>query len=203
MVALAGCSAASQTPADDTTLVMRSLLSVLTADGKPACLDGRTRGQPLAIFRTMMVAPDPARRPLAWFAPQPLRPNAMLTGRQLFDDQIRSDRIVLAKPQQSSRPLPNLLQGQLNAAAGQLSLYQNQPRVAIDAWPAAPRATVRWWVHNRVDRACTPVYTVSNPVVAKNVAFVSVTAGHWGTTYAFRKQAETWSAIAQWTNWIY
>lgn len=202
-IALSGCSATSQTPANDTTLVMRSLLSTLSADGHQTCIDRHTRGQPLAIFRTMMAAPEPARRRLAWFAPKPLRPYGMLSGQQLFDEQIRPGHVVLAKPQQSSRPLSNLLQGQLDAAAGRLSLYQDQSDIAIDEWPAAPRATVHWWVRNRLDRGCTPAYTVSNPVVAKNLAFVSVTGGHQGTTYAFSKKAATWSPIAQWTNWIY
>lgn len=200
---LTGCTGAASTPADDTTQVMQSLLAQLTADGKPICVDGRTRGKPLAIFRTMMVAPDPARRALVWFAPQPLRPQGMLSDRQLFEDQIRSDHVVLDKPQQTARPLSNILQGQLNSAAGQLSLDQDETRVAISESSAVPLATIHWWVRNRFDSACSPIYTVSNPVVAKNVAFVSVTAGHWGTTYAFRKQAAAWSPIAQWTNWLY
>lgn len=200
---LGGCDVAAQAPLDDTTQVMQSLLALLTADGKPVCLDGRTRGKPLAIFQTMMVAPDPARRRLAWYAPQPLRPQGMLTGRQLFDDQIRDDHVILGKPQQSARPLSNALQGQLNSAAGQLALDQAESRVSIGASPAAPLATINWWVRNRFDTECAPIYTVSDPVVAKNVAFVSVTAGHWGTTYAFHKQAAAWSPVAQWTNWLY
>ncbi|MEG3174722.1 hypothetical protein U1872_00655 [Sphingomonas sp. RB3P16] len=182
---------------------MQSLLVLLTADGKPVCIDGRTRGKPLAIFRTMMVAPDPARGRLEWFAPQPLRPEGMLSAQQLFDDQIRADHIVLNKPQQAARTLSNALQGQLNSAAAQLSLDQDETRVTISETAAAPLAKSRWWIRNRVDTACSPIYTASNPVVAKNVAFVSVTAGHWGTTYAFHKQAAGWSPVAQWTNWLY
>jgi hypothetical protein len=202
-VMLTGCVDASSTAADDRTQVMQSLLSVLTADGKPACVDARTRGKPLAIFRTMMVAPDPARRPLAWFVPQPLRPQGMLSSQQLFDDQFRSERVVLTKPRRPAQALPNDLQGQLNAAAGQLSLDQEEDRLAISDSQAAPLAKVRWWVRNRFDQTCSPIYTISNPVIAKNVAFVSVTAGHWGTTYAFQKKGPSWATIAQWTNWIY
>ena len=201
--ALAGCGESSKAPTDATAQVMQSLVSLLTADGKAACIDSRTRGEPLAIFRTMMAAPDAARRPLSWFAPQPLRPTGMPSRRQMFDDQINAERFVLTTPQQSSRPLPVLLQGQLDAAARQLSLYGDQDRVSIAAPQAAPHATVRWWIRNRFDRGCTPVYTASNPVVANNIAFVSVTAGHWGTTYAFRKHASAWSPVGQWTNWMY
>ncbi|MGU3390535.1 hypothetical protein [Sphingomonas sp. M1A8_2b] len=201
--ALAGCSAASQAPADDAAQVMQSLLSVLTADGKPTCIDSRTRGEPLAIFRAMMTAPAPSRRPLSWFAPRPLRPNDRLSGRPVFEDQIHPDRVVPETTQPSARPLTNLLQSQLNAAATQLSAYQDPDGVSIDSALSAPRATVRWWVRNRLDHACTPVFTASNPVVAKNIAFVSVTAGHWGTTYAFRKDSSAWSPVGQWTNWLY
>ena len=96
-----------------------------------------------------------------------------------------------------------MLQSQINAAATRLSLYKTKDHIAVDSWSKAPLARVRWWIRNRIDSGCSPVYTVSNPVVAKNVAFVSVTAGHAGTTYAFRKQAQAWTPIGQWTDWIY
>lgn len=182
---------------------MQSLVSLLTADGAAACIDSRTRGEPLAIFRSMMAAPEPSRRLLSWFAPQPLRPTGMPAEHNALDDQIGSGRGVVATPQQSSRPLSNLLQGQLDAAARQLSLYRDEDRISVPESRSAPRATVRWWVRNRLDRACTPAYTASNPVVAGNLAFVSVTVGHQGTTYAFRKHLSAWSPVGQWTNWIY
>lgn len=203
LAALAGCSAATREPANDTTQVMQSLVSVLTADGASACIDSKTRGEPLAVFRTMMAAPEPSRRLLSWYAPQPLRPSGMPSDRNVLDDQIGSGRIVAMAPQQSSRPLSNLLQGQLDAAARHLSLYRDEDRVSIPGSRSTPRATVRWWVRNRFDRTCTPVYTASNPVVAGNLAFVSVTGGHRGTTYAFRKHLAAWSPVGQWTNWMY
>lgn len=205
-LALTGCSSHPPQPADDTTLVVRSLLSVLTADGKPTCIDARTRGEPLAIFQRMMAAPDPSRRPLAWYPPQPLRP-AAASSLSLSPDALSSGRVEprprLATSQSTARSLPHLLQSQINAAAMKLSLYDTRDHIVLDNWANAPLARVRWWVRNRLDSGCSAIYTVSTPVVARNVAFVSVAASHTGTTYAFRKQGTSWTPIAQWADWLY
>jgi hypothetical protein len=35
------------------------------------------------------------------------------------------------------------------------------------------------------------------------LAYVAVTAGHWGTVYAFNKRGGRWAALGQWSNWLY
>lgn len=201
--ALVSCSAAAPSGASDQTLVMQSLLTVLTKDGKGVCLDSETHGEPLGVFRTMMTAPASTRLSLSWFEPGPLRPQNDLSDGQIFGEQIGAERVVITAPGQSGEKLPLQLQGQLNGVAAQLSLYMDVNEVAVPSSPTAPLAISRWWIRNRFDSKCSPVYTVSNPVVAKNVAFVSVKAGHWGTTYAFQKRSAAWAPIAQWSNWIY
>jgi hypothetical protein len=200
---ISGCTTNSKPSGDDAEEVMRALAATLTADNKPVCLDGATRGDSLAVFRAMRAAPVPSRRPLVWHQPQPLRPPASPTGRQVFDDELGSNQILISRPEQAGAPLSFLVQRQLNFAANQLSLIKDSSSQSIAPWTGAPLARPRWWVWNRFSSNCSPVYTVTNPVVAKNVAFVSVKAGHWGTTYAFAKQGTSWRTVGQWTNWLY
>jgi hypothetical protein len=203
IIGLGGCAASGLPGEDDSGQVLHALSATLTADGAPACIDNWTQGAPLTAYRAMMAAPARSRQPLAWHEPQPLRPPTLPSGRRIFNDELRSDQILLLRPQQTGAPLSFLLQRQLNFAANRLSLMQGSKALAIEQWPGAPLAHPRWWILNRLWPVCSAVYAVSNPVVAKNVAFVSVKAGHWGTTYAFVKQGSQWKAIGQWTNWLY
>lgn len=202
-LSLAGCSVGSVPANGDAGPVLHALAATLTADKKPVCIDSSTRGDSLAVFRAMLSAPPAARQQLAWFEPQPLRPPTNPSGWQVFNDEIRDDQILIQRPQQMGAPLSFLLQRQLNFAANRLSLVQGSDELAITKSGGAPLARPRWWVANRISPGCSPVFTVMNPVVSKNLAFVSVKAGHWGTTYAFAKQGAQWKAVGQWTNWLY
>ncbi len=198
-LAVAGCSSR-----DATAPVMEAVLKTLTSDGRPICLDSGTSGEPLAIFRTMMRAPDPSRQPLAWYPPGPLRPDQNLSLGRLIDDEFRDGRAVLRRPDAASAtPLPATEQRRLNAAALRLVNLQSERGTSVPNSSATPGAKARWWVSNRMDGACKPVYTLSHPVVMDDIAFVTVLAGHWGTTYALERKGGNWSATARWSNWLY
>ena len=203
IISLGGCTADEPKDDQDAVQVLHVLAATLTADGKTICIDNRTQGDSLAVFRTMRAAPAPSRQPLTWRQPQPLRPPEPPSGRQIFDEELRSDQILLPSPQQTGAPLPFILQRQLDFAANQLSLIQGSKAQSIGQWAGAPLARSKWWILNRLSPNCSPVYTFTNPIVAKNVAFVSVKVGHWGTTYAFVKQGTQWKTLGQWANWIY
>ena len=92
---------------------------------------------------------------------------------------------------------------QLNQLARMASLVEPEQGVTVRAVPEAPLATVRWWPINRLTPRCDFIHTVSKPVIKQSIAFVTVTAAHQGTTYAFQKSADGWSTIAKWSNWLY
>ena len=84
-----------------------------------------------------------------------------------------------------------------------MALLESDGRARFRGGDAVPKARTRWWVINRIDRGCRPVYTASRPVVSGNIAFVSVLAGHWGTTYAVEKRGKSWVTTAKWRDWLY
>lgn len=179
------------------------LLQVLTSDGKGICVDSGTYGEPLAIFRAMLPAPEPARRPLAWSKPAPLTPGRNLTGQELVGSELKGQQVVLPERPSGKDRLSVIEQIQLNDWARQASFASTYPAVSLADTPEAPRARVRWWGWNRLDSSCRPIYTVSKPVIFQNMAFVSVTAAHQGSTYAFRKAGAAWAPHAKWSNWLY
>ncbi|WP_375396518.1 hypothetical protein [uncultured Sphingomonas sp.] len=197
-----GCQADSR-PRGDAAFINESLLKVLTANGKRICVDRGTHGEPLAVFRAMLPAPDPVRRTLSWSAPTPLEDGRAITNRELFDIELGDGQVVLREPTQNGARLPFTAQLQLNALAreGSYQLSDSGPSVANS--PAAPLAQVRWWLSNRFDSSCGEVYTFSKPIVMRDMGFVSVTAGHRGTTYAFRKDNNAWAPLAKWSTWLY
>lgn len=199
----ASCASSSASPTNDHAKVVQALMTLLSANNTKVCVDGATHGAPLAIFRDMMTAPEAARKPLAWHAPTPLRPPAPLTGRQIFNDVFAADRALIAPPFGNGDRLPVLKQVQYNAAAQSLLISGDVESTSIQNSPTTPTIHARWWALNRIWSECTAIYTVSHPVVGGKIAFVSVTASHWGTTYAFQQDRGVWSPTAQWTNWLY
>lgn len=187
---------------DDERQVNVLLLKVLTSGGKPICVNSTTYGEPLAIFRTMLPAPVPARRPLGWSSPAPLYEGRYLTGQELVGSELNGDRIVLPEHAVPKDRLSVIEQIQLNDWAKQASFAATYPAVSLTSTPEAPLARVRWWLWNRLDTSCRPIYTVSKPVIFRNMAFVSVTAAHQGSTWAFRKDGNAWAAYAKWSNWL-
>lgn len=199
--ALAGCGAPE--PQDDARRISDSLLRLLTSDGRRICVDGRTYGEPLAIFRTMLPAPDPAKRPLGWFPPRPLETGVSLKAGQLADVELGGEQVVLPEREQPRDRLPVVQQVQLNSLAADGALMEPHTSARLTPSPAAPRARVRWWPLNRFDGKCGPVYTFSKPLVFRGSAFVTVTAGHRGSTYAFGRRGGDWTPIAKWSTWLY
>jgi hypothetical protein len=195
-----GASAPSRGDAEEVT---HSLLKTLTANGETICVDSTTQGEPLAIFRTMLTAPDPARRPLAWHEPGPLNAGKEVTGRQLVASEFRGEHIELPEYGTAENVLPPLLQMRLNALARAVSFIASDAPTSVKGNDDVPKARVRWWVLNRLDKSCGPIYTLSKPIVVHDAAFVSVMAGHEGTIYALRKSDKVWAPLAKWTNWLY
>lgn len=199
-VALASCAGGAA--GTDDQRINTALLRTLTADGTAICVDRGTYGEPLAVFRTMRTAPDPVRRMLHWSAPTPLRPGRMLSGRELVDNELRDGRSVLPELGQDGALSLNE-QARLNALAHRASLVSPESGVAVRNHPAVPLAQVRWWPLNRMGGKCGPSYTVSKPVITRDIAFVTVTAAHQGNTYAFQRQGAGWATVAKWSNWLY
>lgn len=188
---------------DDNRQISAGLFRVLTSQGKAICVDAATHGEPLAIFRSMIPAPDPARRPLIWSRPAPLENGRTLTGRELVDDEFGDGRLVLPERTSASGVLSVTAQVQLNALARTASMMSSDSSARLNPAPDAPLAKVRWWIRNRFDANCGPPYTVSKPIIMRDVAFVSVTAGHRGSTYAFHKVKAVWQPVAKWSTWLY
>lgn len=198
---VAGCSAMGDA-SDDAREIGTAVLALVDGQSGPVCIDSVTRGEPLAIFRTMVTAPDPARRPLMWRAPTDVRSGDRLTGRELVNSQFSGLHPVLPEPRSDAPPLAGLDQMQLNALARQLSARDTQ-RVSLSLPKGTTNTRVRWWGFNRVDGSCKTLVRLSNPVVAGKNGFVSVTSGHWGTTFALRREATGWKVVARWTDWLY
>jgi hypothetical protein len=200
---VSGCAGSEAGANDDATQVLHALAVTLTSDHKGLCVDSETDGEPLSIYRTMMALPATERPVLDWHQPEPLRPPVELSGKRVFDGELRSDQIYLRPPAQTTAVLPTDQQRALDAAASRLGLKTDNPAKTVAPWPGAPLVEPHWWGFNRLSGSCSPRYTFSHPVVAKDIAFVSVTAGHWGTTYAFSKKPGGWATIGQWSNWLY
>lgn len=201
LLVLAGCAASDART--DESQINDALLKTLTAGGKAICVDSGTFGEPLAVFRTMIVAPEAVRRLLHWSVPEPLRPGRLLSGRELVNGELRDDPSTLPEFRQDQAHLPVLAETQLNMLARATALIEPEQGVTVHPVPDAPLAVVRWWPFNRLDPRCDYVHSVSKPVIRRSIAFVTVTAAHQGTTYAFQKGAAGWSTIAKWSNWLY
>ncbi len=187
---------------DDAREIGKSVLALVDSRAGKVCIDSRTRGEPLAIYRTMTLAPDPARRPLVWRPPTAIGSGDQLTGRELVNSQFSGLHPVLPEPSADVPPLPAMEQMQLNALARQLSARETR-RVSLDMPAKSTKARIRWWAINRFDQSCTILVRLSNPVIAGNNGFVSVVSGHWGATFAMRRTGKDWKVVARWTDWLY
>jgi hypothetical protein len=199
---LASCGVSSQGKTD-AEQVSHALLKTLTADGQAICLDSTTQGEPLAVFRTMLPAPDPARRPLGWHEPKPLLRGQNVTNRELVAAEFRDEHVELPEPAAAEKMLPVLMQLRLNALARAVAFIPSDGPSGLRNSADVPLARVRWWVLNRLDRTCGPVYTLSKPIIVRDVAFVSAMAGHDGSIYALRRVGQVWEPLAKWSNWLY
>ena len=197
LLLISGCTT-SDSANSDADQVVHGLLKVLTSDNHLICLDSTTRGESLAIFRSMSDASAPA-----WRAPAPLRLHQNISAGQIVRDEIGDDRVTLAIPGTGAAPLPMPVQLELNSQARGMSLLRSNPAIALRNATDAPFAHVHWWLVNRLSPNCGPIHTVGNPVIEGNSAFVSVAAGHEGSIYAFQKANSIWTPQAKWSNWLY
>lgn len=198
---LPGCTAA---PIDDDGRIVRATLALLASGrtgDEPLCVDDRTRGEPLAIFRTMRAQTAEGDR--HWRHAAPLRALGRVSGRALFDDAIGRNRLRIAEPQSIAAALPATDQRRLDAAATSLALVGDSSAVTIGVAEAPPGVSARWWALNRFRTGCARHYLLSRVVRSGDTGFVTVTADHWGTTYAVERAGETWRVTAQWNSWLY
>jgi hypothetical protein len=197
-----GCAPAGDS-SEDAREAAAAVVATMTSGGRDhVCIDSRTRGEPLAIFRTMTVAPDPARRPLTWQTPNRFGAAQRLTPSQLIDAEYADNVPVLAEPPLRDAPLGVTDQIQINGLARQLA-SRTTSSVSLSGIAMPANANVRWWLVNRLDKSCVRTYRLTDPVVMRDVAFISVTSGHWGTTFAVRRTAGRWQTWAQWSDWLY
>lgn len=192
-------------PLDDDGRIVRATLAMLASEraatASPLCIDDRTRGEPLAIFRTMRgkaIGHD-----LRWRHPAPLHAAPTVSNRALFEDAIGRDRLRIEEPQSTGAALPAAAQRRLDTAATRLAMVGGSTAVTFGAAAAVPGAIPRWWLWNRVRSECARTYVLSRIVRDANTAFVTVTADHWGTTYAVERSGADWRVGAQWDNWLY
>jgi len=199
---VAACSMPDLAPQNDEEKLVAATLLMLSGRGQPVCVDATTIGQPLSVFRTLTSNPPPGATPPAWFLPDRFRPPAALSGADLYRGAQADGAVHIDQPTNGTRAVAQPAQLMLDRAAWLLSAQEADRAVTIaPSWQPAIKA--RWWLRNRVSRHCSPTYHVSNPVRARDIGFVTVTADHWGTTYAFKRDGNGWVARAQWSNWLY
>jgi hypothetical protein len=199
VLATSGCASPDLSVEDR---IVRAALRTMVSDGKEVCVENRTRGAPLAVFRAMLEAPNPSRRPLAWHQAGALRPPPGLSNADLYRDQIEGQQTYLTEPGAGAARLSFDAQRSLEAAARKLAYAQPSPSNRVEgSW--VPGVRSRWWLFNRLWQRCVPSYTISDPVWYDKTAFVTVSADHWATTYAAQPSGGDWHVVAQWSNWLY
>lgn len=201
-LALAGCGASESLPRTDGEKLVQATLGMLSGNGAPLCVDARTVGRPLAVFRSITLNPPRGSRPPDWYVPDLLKPPPPVPSGVLVRSARGDGTVQIDQPTNATAPLPPRVQARLNRAANSLSLQAADQTVTIlPSWKSGIKA--RWWLRNRISRHCSPNYQISNPVTAANIGYVSVKGEHWGTTYAFARRESGWVATAQWRNWLY
>lgn len=200
MIVLAGCASPQN---DDRHRIAAAVLAQLTSNGRPICVDSRTRGEPLSVFRTMIVAPNPARRPLAWRAPSVLLAPRVVRGPAPDPRRVTDTRTQLAIAEATEATLPAVEQVRLNGLAREAMVMKSGGEIDLAATLQAPRARVRWAPINRFDPNCDEPHSLTRPVINRSTAFVTVVAAHQGTTYAVERRGNGWVPTAQWSTWLY
>ncbi|MDB5581812.1 MAG: hypothetical protein JWR80_6988 [Bradyrhizobium sp.] len=199
---LAACSVPDKAPRDDEEKLVQAALGMLNGKGEPVCVDATTVGGPLSVFRSIASNPPPGAAPPAWFLPTGFSPTAALSAADLYRGARADGAVHIDQPTNGTSVVSMPAQAMLDRAAWLLSAQDADRRITIaPSWQ--PGIKARWWLRNRVSRHCSPNYQISNPVRARDIGFVTVTADHWATTYAFKRSGSGWAARAQWSNWIY
>ncbi|MBJ6120481.1 hypothetical protein JAO74_01615 [Sphingomonas sp. BT553] len=201
-VALAACTVG---PGNDDAAIVRATLALLQSGRAPTapglCVDSRPRGAALAIFRTMRMTTEPDERP--WRLPAPLGTPPRVVGRQLFDDATGRDRLRIREPDAETAELPRETQARFDAAARALSLADRSESFAMNDDIAPAGMAVRWWLMNRIMRGCERTFVLSRIARNDRIGFITVTADHWGTTYAVERATDGWRVTGQWDKWLY
>jgi hypothetical protein len=202
-VVLAGCTGSGAMPKTDSEKVVFETLKLLTAPGEAICVDAATAGRPLDVFHTMVSNPPPGLQLPVWYVPARLKPTTALSIAQLYDSTQKQASVHIDQPANNTAQLLPALQTQLDRNAWIMSSLGRTKKVMISPdWPVGG-LKARWWLRNRISSHCQPNFRIANPIVVRNVAFVTVTADHWGTTYALARQGAGWAIRAQWSNWLY
>lgn len=196
------CAAPIGVPLSDDEKLVRATLQVLSADGSQICVDASTTGRPLSVYRIMASNPPAGVKPV-WFVPASLKPPQALSDAELYRGAQADGTAHIDQPGNMTAVLPSRAQAQLDRAAWILSERDPNPTVTISPSWGLVGVKPRWWLRNRLSRHCAPNYQISDPVTANNIGYVTVTAEHWGTTYAFTRSGSDWVARAQWSNWLY
>lgn len=200
LIALAACS--NNRPLDDEQKMVRSVLTLLTSEGRKICLNDQTEGEALSIFREMAIAPLPSRDRLRWSYPEPLWPSAVNLEKGKVDKGETRIAPVLTEPSDSRRMLPAMDQYLLNSAALRLSTLKKagEPVAISSAWTPKGVAA-RWWPLNSF-KECDPLFAVTKPVRDRTIGFVTVRSAHWGTIYALKPVKGEWVVSAEWSRWL-
>lgn len=200
---VAACTGSGAVPQTDREKIVFETLKLLTVPGQAVCVDAATAGRPLDVYRTMTSNPPRGLKLPVWYVPAGLKPTSALSVAQLYRTTQTQAAVHIDQPANATPQLVPELQAQLDRNAWIMSSQAANQKVMISPdWPVSG-LRARWWLRNRVSFHCTPNFRISNPVVVRNVAYVTVTADHWGTTYALARQGAGWAVRAQWSNWLY
>lgn len=202
MAALAACSVNDRAPMDDDEKLIQATIAMLDGKDEPVCIDEKTVGRPLSVFHTITSNLPPGARAPGWFLPARFSPPDPLSNDEVYRGAQIEGSVLIDQPTNNVEPVSRAEQAKLHRAATLLSREPADHTILIsESWQ--PGIKVRWWLRNRLSSRCTPNYHISNAINARDIGFVSVTADHWGTTYAFRRTDKGWVVAAQWSNWLY
>lgn len=200
---LSACDKAPR-PLNEDEQITRTVLELLASKGNRICLGDQTRENALITYREMIQAPLASRAQLRWYPATPLWPETEVQPGAIRKAELGKSPFTIVEPEPRTDALDGLQQMALDSAARALSsqTIDTQSVPVRAAW--VPRNVfARWWPLNRWRKDCKPLFEVSNPTRARTVAFVTVRAEHWGTTYALRKIDGKWQPHAEWSRWLY